>query len=590
MSFKFNFNVDNEGDVKVNDHKEQEDVAIQEIDAVYIEYNETKVNDTLLSCKIPVDTMHFQQGHSLKKLSRPTDQSDPLSNVLADARTDLIPGVYEAPSGKALLAAKSFYFGVGGSVFQFKQHVATQSRLLVRDVKQFKDGTTYASLPTTFPTFPSAPPTPVQHTTDEILSNLAGALKFKTISYDPADTDNAVNYTEYTSFMAYLPTKYPRVHSALNRTLINTYSMLYKWQGSDSSLLPLLINSHYDVVPATDGWTYPPYNGTIVNGTVWGRGAIDNKLIIISSLEAIDQLLVAGYVPKRTVYLAFGHDEEIGGTNGHLKISQYLQSRGVTAEAIVDEGMPILLGGFLGPIMPKSTAIIGINEKGYIYFTMTATAAGGHSAMPPPESAIGILAKAIEKLENNQLPIPAVQVTNGFLESFTPATVAAVPFLDFMRRTTTAITMVRGGIKPNVLATSATVFINHRVVPGDDIQTIINRNQALVNDPRITFDITATLPASPTSDTESCSYLRVKKALKTSFGSDINVLPGLMIANTDTRHYWNVSSNIYRIVPTVSDGLDFNSIHGVNEKMSSVNLVKAVQFYKDLIERFNTID
>ena len=96
--------------------------------------------------------------------------------------------------------------------------------------------------------------------------------------------------------------------------------MLFEWKGSDPSLAPGLFMSHTDVVPvseaAAEGWTQPPYGGVIKDGYVWGRGALDVKIGVILWLEAVEALLEEGVVPTRTIYLSFGHDEEIGGRVG----------------------------------------------------------------------------------------------------------------------------------------------------------------------------------------------------------------------------------------------------------------------------------
>jgi len=81
-----------------------------------------------------------------------------------------------------------------------------------------------------------------------------------------------------------------------------------------------LITGHYDVVPVIPGsetkWQQPPFSGNIVDGVIWGRGALDDKSGVVGILQAVTYLLEQGFQPQRTVYLSFGHDEEIGGRNG----------------------------------------------------------------------------------------------------------------------------------------------------------------------------------------------------------------------------------------------------------------------------------
>eukprot|EP00889_Picochlorum_renovo_P005773 jgi/Picre1/32803/NNA_008134.t1 len=94
---------------------------------------------------------------------------------------------------------------------------------------------------------------------------------------------------------------------------------LMEWKGADPSLDPIVFISHLDVVPATervDAWTYPPFSGTVAQGYVWGRGSLDTKFTAVAILEAVNQLLIKGFEPKRSILIAFGHDEEIGGHKG----------------------------------------------------------------------------------------------------------------------------------------------------------------------------------------------------------------------------------------------------------------------------------
>ncbi|EFA83705.1 peptidase M20 family protein [Heterostelium album PN500] len=420
-----------------------------------------------------------------------------------------------------------------------------------------------------------------QSNANKVALKLANALKFKTISQD--DPDIKTDYKPFTDFIQYLQQAFPVLHSHLNREIINKYSMLYRWDGSNPALKPFFINCHYDVVPVDmSGWSVDPFGGVIKDGYVWGRGSIDNKLIVISAMEAIETLLKRSYVPERTLYLAIGHDEEIGGYNGHKMISAHVQSLGITAEMILDEGIPLLQAGFL-PGLNTTTALLGVNEKGYVYFNITATAPGGHSSMPPSQqSPIGILTKAVTAFESNPLPPPdSTLYPNQFLDQFTQQQIEMIPFLDYMRRTTT-VTMFRSGIKPNVLPTTATAWISHRVVPGDDVDAIIERNNRLINDTRIKVIIDAKLPPSPYSSPAAKPFKAVKQCIKKIFGQDVNVKSGLMFANTDTRYYWPVSPNIYRIMPCVVNSQGLAMPHGYNEKLAITDLVKAVSFYQHI--------
>jgi carboxypeptidase PM20D1 len=85
-------------------------------------------------------------------------------------------------------------------------------------------------------------------------------------------------------------------------------------------------------------WLHPPFSGAVADGFVWGRGTLDVKVGVVSILEAVQALIESGFRPRRTVLLAFGHDEEVSGLQGALKIVQHLRQRNVTLEFVLDEG------------------------------------------------------------------------------------------------------------------------------------------------------------------------------------------------------------------------------------------------------------
>lgn len=172
--------------------------------------------------------------------------------------------------------------------------------------------------------------------TDAVLARLSRAVRFRTISAQTAGRE----LPEHDAFIAWLSAAYPRVHSTFERELVGGRSVLYTWKGSDALLAPLLLMGHYDVVPvdSSQPWTHPPFSGAISGGYVWGRGTLDDKITVIGLLEAAEALLAAGFTPKRTILFAFGHDEEVGGTEGAAMIAKLLESRGAKLEAVIDEG------------------------------------------------------------------------------------------------------------------------------------------------------------------------------------------------------------------------------------------------------------
>jgi len=438
------------------------------------------------------------------------------------------------------------------------------------------------------------------------------AVQFKTISH--ADQEK-INSTAFLGLHRLVRTLYPEVHARLKVETVNDYSLLFTWEGKDPSLKPIMLIAHLDVVPAEESdWTHPPFGGELADGYVWGRGTLDDKLSVIGILEAVDYLLNQGFQPERTVYLGFGHDEEIGGKNGAAAISALLESRGVRLGSVLDEGGSVI-NQFL-PNVETPVGVVGISEKGYLSLRLTAEVDGGHSSMPAEETAIGILSKAIVKLENN--PMPAHLEVLEFIMSYLGS---ALPFFQRMMfantwlfsgilkkklrkskmlnaiiRTTTAPTVFNAGVKDNVLPDRAEAVVNFRLLPGDDLRSVYERVLAIVDDPRIkvspsegdTLEGDSGWDPSPVADIESPYYLRLARLIREAYPESL-VAPYLVLGGTDARRYTNLTANTFRFMPMQLSQEDLHRMHGIDERLSIENCGKMVSFYIAYIEELSSM-
>src|SRR4051812_39346115 len=233
---------------------------------------------------------------------------------------------------------------------------------------------------------------------------LAEAIRFRTISsYEKPDQ----HADALRGMQAHIEKSFPAFHAAVKREIVGRYSLLYTWAGTDPRAQPIAFLAHQDVVPVAPGtekdWQQPPFDGVIADGFVWGRGSWDDKGNLYSMLEAAETLAKAGFRPRRTIYFAFGHDEEVSGTRGATAIAALLKSRGVTLDFVLDEGLLITEGIMKGLDQPLS--LVGVAEKGYATLVLNARATPGHSSMPPRETAIGTMSAALSQLENARLPL-----------------------------------------------------------------------------------------------------------------------------------------------------------------------------------------
>ena len=432
---------------------------------------------------------------------------------------------------------------------------------------------------------------------DVAAEHLSEAIRFQTITLASGDPRPGQE-GPWLDLQAWLEATYPAAHAAMTKELVpGTLTLLYTWEGSDPSLKPLLLMAHQDVVPVNIGtegdWTGAPFKGDIIDGYVYGRGALDDKSNLIGIMEAVEALAKSGFQPKRTVILQFGHDEEVLGSGARAGIA-LLKSRGVEPVMALDEGFAILDPS---PLTGKKMGMIGISEKGYTSLQVMALGEGGHSSMPPRDSANVRLSKAIVALDENQMPadftkppvsdllraaagdMPFVQkmalanmwLFGGMIEG----AFAKTPAGNAMVRTTTAPTMLAGSAKENVLPQRSIATVNFRVHPNDTVEDVIEH----VKDVTSGIEGIEVQPApdsgggeaSPVSPTDDRAYA-VLASVAEAAGDGAPVAPALVIGATDGRWATDITSSVYRFSPAVITPVDLTGFHGTNERMSVENM------------------
>ncbi|NGY06426.1 M20 family peptidase [Solimonas terrae] len=461
-------------------------------------------------------------------------------------------------------------------------------------------------LPTMQASTPASRAAPVAIAVDDaaLAEHLAAAIRIATVS----PTAELPNDAAFDAFAALLQTQYPRAHAALELDTVDKHGLLYRWPGSDAELAPVLLLAHQDVVPveaaALPRWQHAPFSGDVSDGYIWGRGTLDNKGNLIAQLEAVEALLAQGYAPRRTLYFAYGYDEETGGVHGASEIAAVLEQRGVHALFGVDEGGAITQGVIKAVRAPIASIMTA--EKGYVSFELLAHAAGGHSSMPPKVTAIGELARAITQLEAAPMPARLTAPVSGMLDALAPslpfaqrlaianrwlfATVllhqlAQAPVTNALVRTTTAPTIFDAGVKDNVLPGEARAVVNFRLLPGDTIADVRAHVIAAINDPAITVrnDPQLSEEASPDEDAGGPGFAILRKTVEQIF-PDAIVVPGLVVGATDLRHYADVMDARYNFTPGRLQADDLERIHGVDERVSVDEFANMVRFYRQLLQ------
>jgi carboxypeptidase PM20D1 len=443
-----------------------------------------------------------------------------------------------------------------------------------------------------------------QHLAADPVEHLAEAIRIPTISHQDREQ---VDYGAFEQFHQFLVRTYPTVFEGLSVEVVGQYSLLLTWPGKDSQLKPVLFDSHYDVVPVEPGtegeWAHPPFSGVIADGYLWGRGALDDKSSVIATLEAIAALLKAGFQPTRTLLFSFGHDEEIGGRDGAANLAARIEELGITLEYMIGEGGQVVEGS---PFTPgKTMAMVALAEKTYVTLTLRVRGDGGHSSMPVANNAVVSLARAVAALHDNPFEPELVPPVTSMIEALgehsdgvqgflmrnqslfggvIASNMANDPLSNAMVRSTTAVTMFNAGIKENVIPQQAEAKVNFRLLPGVTSEQLVAEVKAIIANPNIEVDAGNWGSGLPVTDINGAGYQHLSAAILEVL-PDVAVIPGLLVASTDARHYRNLTDNNYRFHTYSLAMADSGAIHGTNERTSVEGIMRSVELSTALIRR-----
>uniref|UniRef100_A0A4W6DLU1 Peptidase M20 domain containing 1, tandem duplicate 2 n=1 Tax=Lates calcarifer TaxID=8187 RepID=A0A4W6DLU1_LATCA len=396
------------------------------------------------------------------------------------------------------------------------------------------------------------------HQREELLTNFKGAIRIPTVSF----SETEINTTALLEFDRLLRKAFPTVFSSnlVHHELVANYSHLFWVQGSQPGLVPYMLLAHIDVVPATesDGWEAPPFSAQEIDDFIYGRGTIDDKSSVMGILQSLEYLLRKGYAPRRGFYIGFGHDEEVSGYQGAVNIVRLLKQRGVQLAFVLDEGLAVLDGVISG--LEGPAALIGISEKGSATVKLSVSMVPGHSSMPPRETSIGILAAAVKRLEENPMPRLFGQgPERGTFEHLAH--------------------------KINVIPSLAEAYVNLRIHSAQSLQEVLDLIHSTVRDQRVKIELVDGFDPLPISsaDEKSFGFQIIKKTVLDMFPT-VTVAPGICIGNTDSRHFKDLTSDIYRFAPVWFKPGDAQRFHGINERISKKNYEELVVFYFNLIQ------
>ncbi len=425
-------------------------------------------------------------------------------------------------------------------------------------------------------------------------------IQLPTVSAELEDRGTA----PFESFVELLAELYPLVHERLSRERVTDFGLLFRWRSENPGLSPLVLMAHYDVVPVdeSDDWSFPPFEGRISHGFVYGRGALDDKGPLLVVLEAVENLLAAGHVPVRDIYLSFGGNEENFGTAAR-EIAETLHERGVAPWLVLDEGGAVTDAPL--PLVQGTAAMVGVGEKGIATVRISARGDGGHASVPPPLTAVGRVARAVNRLTPSTFTARAPRAIPRMLGLFAPRSrgigrplyrlLSAWPWLNArvfaalggeaaaLVRTTIAPTRLTGGTANNVLPSQASATVNLRLALGETVEGAAARLRRRIGDRLIEVEVLEGNDASPESPAEGPQFELITAAVRASHPAAITV-PYVTMAATDSRYFHRYCPHTYRFAPLMMNAELRATVHGVDERVEVAELERGERFYRALIE------
>lgn len=384
-------------------------------------------------------------------------------------------------------------------------------------------------------------------------------------------------------------------------------SLVLRIEGSDPSAKTLLLMGHADVVPANPaGWRHDPFGGELIDGEVWGRGAVDMLDVTASMAVAVKRLLTSGFRPKGTLIYSAMADEEALGTWG----AQWLVENAwddVRCDYVVTEfgGVRFPLATAGGPKLPIMTA-----EKGSQWTRLRVKGTPGHGSMPyRTDNAAVKASEVVRRVAAYKAPLrlhglwrrfvagmrfPAatrIALTNtaAFDFALARAPLGTARMLYAATRTTFSPNIVKSGVKINIIPDSAEVDIDIRTIPGDDGEGVRRMLRDAVGDLWGEVEIVGegdnVASESPAGTPLWDALTRITERLIP--GS--TTVPFLIVGATDARFFRRKGVTAYGY-GLMSERIPFNEFatmfHGNNERVDLESLRLCAELWERTAREF----
>ncbi|MEU4015848.1 M20/M25/M40 family metallo-hydrolase [Microbacterium sp. NPDC028030] len=364
--------------------------------------------------------------------------------------------------------------------------------------------------------------------------------------------------------------------------------------GRDRDKPALVVHGHLDVVPAmAEDWSVDPFAGTVADGMLWGRGAVDMKNMNAMILTAVAEILRAGEQPERDLIVAFFADEENGGVEGSALVVQQRPEWFAGATAAISE-----VGGYSITVDDRRAYLLQVGEKALIWIRLVARGRAGHGSRLHEDNAVTRLAEAVAAIGRTRWPLRLTPTTEALLEGLRALSgrstddpdalaSAAGPAEAFLRssfRTTTNPTALTAGYKHNVIPERAEALIDVRVIPGTEDEVLAELQSVVGDDIEIQTVVRDIGMETPFEG-------ELVEAMVASIGRHdpgVPVIPYLLGAGTDNKALAALGITGYGFAPLrLPADLDFTGMfHGVDERVPVESLVFGQRVLADLLRTY----
>jgi acetylornithine deacetylase/succinyl-diaminopimelate desuccinylase-like protein len=357
---------------------------------------------------------------------------------------------------------------------------------------------------------------------------------------------------------------------------------------------PIILLAHLDVVPAdARTWRLPPFAGVREHGYVYGRGALDAKGIAAVQLMTVVTIARSLQPLDRDVILLATADEETGGKAGAGWVVKHRPELLANAEYLLTEGdhIHVRAGG-------RKVVQVAVAEKTPCWVKLTAHGEAGHASVPPPETAVTRLVRALDKLRRYRTAVKLVHPVEAYFAALAPlekeplrgkladlgeSLQDPIFFAEFTRnprqnaliRNTITPTVLQGSTKTNVIPDQATAELDCRLLPGDRPADFIALLREVIADDNVRVESVLSFPAS-SSDPDSLLVNAVKRLAAAEFPG-APVVPSVIPGFTDSHYFREHGIECYGFVPFVLGEDDEKTVHGANERVSVENLRDGVR-------------